>query len=249
MSDKKIIRLSANPEGFGSTPDKQESPTFVEWPKAQHTHSYYEDEDLGLYVGLWDTSDMIEGAGPYGCDEFMLLLEGQARLKNMKTGVMETAVAGEPFIIPKGYDCQWHQQGYLRKFYFISENPHEPLPAEPTHEGILIPSADDPVQPLSEAAPFTINGDSHGQKQHVSYRDATGKFTSGTWESGPFQSEPAPFPGYRLCCVETGSLVLTDEAGEQHVFNAGDTFFISQGTVCSAEASGKTRMFFASLAG
>ena len=62
---KKIIRLSANPEGFGSISDELDSNLFVEKPVVQHTHLYYQDEDLGLFVGVWDTTDMIEAAGPY----------------------------------------------------------------------------------------------------------------------------------------------------------------------------------------
>jgi uncharacterized cupin superfamily protein len=251
MPSKKITRLSANPEGFGQTPDDLEPDMFVTEPEAQHTHSYYEDEVLGLYVGVWDTTDMIESSGPYACDEFMFLLEGEVRIKNSKSGEMERATAGEPFLIPRGYDCQWHQKGYLKKFFLISENPNEPVPTSPVFEGIIVPGIGDPMEPLDEASPFLVSGNGNKQRQHVCYQDCTGKFSVGTWESGPFQSELRPFQSHFFAYVQAGSLTLTDECGEQHSFNAGDAFFVPQGVVCRANSNSSelTRLFYANLAG
>jgi len=248
MSSKKIIRLSANPKGFGQTPDELEPDMFVTEPNAQHTHSYYEDEALGLYVGVWDTTDMIESSGPYACDEFMFLLEGDASIKNSKSGEMERVTAGQPFLIPRGYDCQWHQKGYLRKFYLISENPNEPVPANPVFEGIIVPGIDDPMEPLDEASSFLFSGNGAQQRQHVNYQDRTGKFSVGTWESGPFQSELRPFQNHYFAYVQAGSLTLTDESGQQDCFNAGETFFVPQGVVCRASSSELARLFYANLA-
>jgi uncharacterized cupin superfamily protein len=247
MSAKKIIKLSTAPEGFGKTADKLAPEMFVSKLPAQHSHSYYEDEVLGLYVGVWDTTDMIETAGRYACDEFMWLLEGEATIKNNKTGEMEKAKAGEPFVIPRGYDCQWHQTGYLRKFYVISESPNEAIPQNPSFEGIIIPRADAPVEPLACAEPFLIRGTAPVQRQHICYRDNTGKFLSGTWESDPFESEARPFPYNEFACVQTGSLTLIDERGEEHSFKSGDALFLPEGVVCSARATEKVRLFFAVL--
>ena len=247
MTAKKIIRLSTAPEGFGGTPDELDSEMFVSEMPIQHDHSYYEDEDLGLYIGVWDTTDMIETAGPYACDEFMWLIEGEAIIKNNKTGVMEKAKAGEAFVIPRGYDCQWHQSGYLRKFYVISENSNEPIPPNPSFEGIIIPRAEAPVEPLSYAEPFLIRGAIPVQRQNICYKDNTGKFLSGTWESEPFESEFRPFPYNEFACVQTGSLTLIDESGKEHSFKSGDALFLPQGVVCSARATEKVRLFFAVL--
>ena len=49
MTAKKIISLSASPEGFGQTPDTLESEMFVSALPIQHTDTYYENEELGLY--------------------------------------------------------------------------------------------------------------------------------------------------------------------------------------------------------
>ncbi|TRX57850.1 cupin domain-containing protein [Thalassomonas sp. M1454] len=117
-----IISLSAYPEGFHDEADELTADMFASDIPLQHSHDYYCDEDLGLYVGVWDTDTMDETPGPYGMEEFMVVLEGQAQIKNNKTGNIETIKAGEGFVIPKGYDCQWQQQGYLKKFYVILDN-------------------------------------------------------------------------------------------------------------------------------
>ena len=222
MKAKKIIRLSATPEGFGQTPDKLEPDMFISGHPTQHTHEYFQDEELGLYVGVWDTTDMIETAGPYPCDEFMWLLEGEVAIRNCKTGEMETAIAGEPFVIPKGYDCQWQQSGYLRKYYVISEHPEEDIPAVPAHEGVVILKAD---------------------QQNIGYEDTTGRFSSSTWASGAFESGQHPFPYNEFAYVQDGSITMTDAAGVARVFNAGDAFFIPEGVECNATVANDVRLF------
>ena len=247
MLTKKIIRLSASPEGFGQHPDELTSDMFVSELPLQHSHEYYADEDLGLYVGVWDTTDMIETAGPYACDEFMWLLEGEVVIKNCRTGKMEKAGAGEAFVIPRGYDCQWQQAGYLRKYYVISENPKEQMPEQAAFEGIIIPRADAAMEPLVTPWPFLACGGVPTPRQHICYTNSTGKFLSGSWESEPFESEASAFPYNEFACVLAGSLTLMDESGKKLSFKSGDAFFVPKGVVCSAHASEKVRLFFAIL--
>jgi len=246
MSDKAIIRLSKDPRGFGDEPDKLEAGMFSSDLPVQNSHEFYVDEELGLYVGVWDTGDMVETAGPYGMDEFMWVLEGEAGVKNSKTGVMESAKAGEAFIIPKGYDCQWHQSGYLRKYFMISEHPEEEIPAQPSVEGIIIPRADVVFYPMNCSESFATNT-RVVQKAHECYVDTTGRFRAGTWECAAFDSESRPFPHHQLSCVQEGSLTLLDDRGETHVFNAGDVFFVPEGTVCSGHSRARVRLFYSIL--
>lgn len=245
MSDKRIIRLSASPEGFGQTPDELEPEMFVSELPIQHSHEVYEDDELGLYVGVWDTTDMVETAGPYSCDEFMWLLEGEAAIKNSKTGAVETVRAGEPFVIPRGYDCQWCQKGYLRKFFVISENPSEDLPETAAYEGIIIPLADAPLESLSTEPAFLGKGGDGVQREHICYRDNRGRFLAGTWSSEPFESEERPFPYNEFAYVQAGAINLIDVDGEEHRFSAGDAFFVPQGVICRARVSEPVRLFFA----
>lgn len=243
MSDKTIIRLTATPEGFGETPDELTQDMFASEIPLQHSHSDFENDDIGLYVGVWDTETMVEAAGLYGMDEFMWLLEGECQIKNNKTGELETVKAGQPFVIPKGYDCQWHQTGYLRKFFVISEHPEEEIPAAPTYEGVIIPKADAPLSEQTEDQPFAVTTGAAPQ-HHVAYTDVKGKFTSGTWATEAFESEQRPFPYNEFAYVQDGSITLTDAQGNAHVFNAGDAFFIPEGTECSAAVANSVSVIF-----
>ncbi len=52
-------------------PDAFQSPLPV-----QHYHLIFEDEEIGLAVGIWDTTSMQEAFGPYPGDEFITVLDG-----------------------------------------------------------------------------------------------------------------------------------------------------------------------------
>jgi hypothetical protein len=176
----------------------------------------------------------------------MWLLAGEAAIKTNKTGEMETAKAGEAFVIPRGYDCQWHQVGYLRKFYMISENPNEEIPAQAALEGIAFARADANLEPMVASEPFALTGDAV-QKAHNCYVDTAGKFLCGTWECDAFESESRPFPHHEFAYAQEGSMTLTDASGESHVFAAGDAFFVPQGLVCFGQSAARVRLFYAVL--
>jgi len=241
---KSIIRLSPDPDGFGDTLDKLQAEDFSSEVPVQHTHSDYEDNEIGLYVGVWDTETMLEAGGPYACDEFMWLIEGECHIRNNKTGEIETVKAGTPFVIPRGYDCQWHQPGYLRKFYVISEHPGEEIPAAPVHEGIVIPKADAVLTEVAEDAPFASSSGAR-PRQNVCYKDKTGRFFSGTWAAEAFESGQRPFPYNAFAYVQDGSITLTYAEGAVQEFNAGDAIFIPEGVECSASVANSVRLTFA----
>jgi uncharacterized cupin superfamily protein len=242
--DKAIIRLSRDPEGFGASLDELVAGDFSSDVPVQHTHSDYENDDIGLYVGLWDTEAMVEAGGPYACDEFMWLIEGECQIKNNKTGEIEVVKAGQPFIIPKGYDCQWQQPGYLRKFFVISEHPEEEIPTAPAHEGIVIPEADAVLTEVTGAEPFVITSGKR-PRQNICYKNTMGRFFSGTWASEAFESERRPFPYNEFAYVEHGSITLTDADGSAQVFNGGDAFFIPEGVTCDATVVNSVRLYIA----
>jgi len=256
MSVKKIIRLSPTPKNFGQVSDELEQEMFESALPIQHTHSYYEDDELGLYIGVWDTTDMVESAAPYACDEFMVLLEGQATIKNIKTGELETVNAGETFVIPKGYDCQWQQTGYLRKFYVISEHPDEIVPVVPTFEGIINVSKvhqSESTSSIDVKAPAIANnsfvmksGKPVKKGQHL-YQDHTGNFFSGIWQSQHFETEQQAFPRNEFIYIQSGDLVCIDENNQEHKFSQGDALFIPQGTLCHWRVDKSVSTFYAVL--
>ncbi len=233
-SYRKIIKLSGQPEGFGQSPDELTADMFVSEMPTQHSYSYFEDDELGLYIGVWDTTDMVEAPGPYNCDEFMVLLEGAAEIKNNKTGNVETILAGESFVIPQGYDCQWQQQGYLRKFYVIAEHLNQAMPTTPVKEGI---------------AKFKP---SHSG---IQYQHST--FISGIYKNEDLKllenHAEVESHGHQFFFVNKGKLTLT-ESHEQTEGDAliteiksGEAFFIPKGTVYRCESAPETIIHYVEM--
>ena len=242
MSEKKIIKLNQNPEGFGDVADELQLTMFESPLPVQHTHSYYEDEALGLYIGVWDTTDMIEAAAPYACDEFMSLIEGSVDIKNNKTGMLETVMAGESFTIPQAYDCQWHQTGYLRKFYVIYE-PND-APKKPVTEGVVYYKEKATVDNKS-GTPWQETSDGHRKK--VLYQNHNKTFTSGIWESDGFSTSAISFPYNEFIIIKQGNLICTDDAGVENKVSEGEALFIPQGVNCSWQAQDKVSIHFVQI--
>lgn len=236
MSEKQIIKLIQNPVGFGDIPDELEQCMFESRLPKQHSHSYYEDEELGLYIGVWDTTDMIEAAAPYPCDEFMSVIEGAVELKNNKTKKVETVMAGESFVIPQGYDCQWHQNGYLRKFYVIYE-PQESA-KNPITENVIY---------FKEQCDVPWQNTSDGHKKKVLYQNHNQTFTTGIWQSSGFNTPAITFPYNEFITLKQGSLICTDDNGIEHKVSAGEALFVPQGACCSWRSQGKITLHFAQI--
>jgi uncharacterized cupin superfamily protein len=235
MSEIKIIKLSQNPRGFGKVADELEAEMFESSLPTQHTHSYYEDEALGLYIGVWDTTDMIETAAPYTCDEFMSIIEGVVEIKNNQTGKVETVMAGESFVIPQGYDCQWQQNGYLRKFYVIYEPPEEGIPDQPVCDHVIY---------IDEKSNLPWQQTSDGHTKKVLHQSHNQKFTCGVWQGKGFNTGVIAFPYNEFITLKQGSLICTDEKGIEHKINAGQALFVPQGARCSWQATEKISIHF-----
>jgi uncharacterized cupin superfamily protein len=238
MSEKKIIKLIHNPNGFGEIADELEESMFESTLPKQHTHSYYEDEALGLYIGVWDTLDMIETAAPYACDEFMTIIEGTVEIKNNQTGIVEAVTAGQSFVIPQGYNCQWHQNGYLRKFYVIYEPPAESIPDSPVCESIVY---------IDEKSTLPWQETSNGYQKKMQYQSHNQKFTSGVWQGKDLDTGMIAFPYHEFISLKEGCLLCTDDKGVEHKINSGEALFIPQGTHCSWQAQGKISIHFVQL--
>jgi len=242
MSERSIIKLSQNPIGFGDTADELSIDMFESALPVQHSHSYYEDEALGLYIGVWDTTDMIEVAAPYACDEFMILIEGAVEIRNNKTGQIETIMPGEDFVIPQGYDCQWQQHGYLRKFYVILE-PKE-LPIQPVCENVVYLN-DKGKNTGSNNTNWQQTSDGHRKK--VLYQNNDKTFTSGLWQSDAFSTDLISFPYNEFIHITSGNLTCIDEKGFEHHFISGDAIFIPQGTNCAWLVNNKVSISFVQI--
>ena len=247
MSSKTIIKLNPNPEDFGKTPDKLTAEMFDSPLPSQNTHSLYENDEIGLYVGVWDTSEMIEKAGPYICDEFMWILEGEVEIKNCRTGLKQKVKAGEAFVIPKGYHCQWHQTGYLRKFYLIAEHPDDDSSKQNAPQEIIKFEPTSATETKSSFDPINIKDQGCIRSNNISYKNCNGKFYTGSWSSDSFESELRSFPVNEIVHIVGGSLILTDDTGKQYLFVKGDAFFVPEGVICKWQSQEYIELIYAVL--
>ena len=258
MSDKKIIHLNPIPQNLAQIADVLDDKMFELPIPTQHSYPYYEDDEIGLYIGVRDTTNMVAKPSPYASDEFMVLLEGQACIKNSKTGELEKVNAGEAIVIPQGYDCQWQQKGYLRKFYLISKHPNQITPVVPTFEGIInISEIYQRATPSTKPAnniKVNMTGDSFIMKagqsvekgQHL-YQSHNGNFFSGIWQSEQFETQQQAFPRNEFIYIESGELVCIDQDNQAHKFTKGDALFIPRGTICHWRVDQSVCTFYAVL--
>lgn len=236
MSEKRIIKLNQNPAGFGNTVDKLDSSIFESTLPTQYSHSDYKNEALGLYIGVRDSTEMTEAAVPFAYDEFMIVIEGTVEIKNNKTGEVDTIMAGESIVIPQGYDCQCHQQGYLRKFY-LTYKPQETSETPVTEHVVYIHENSD--------IPWKETSDGHRKK--TLYQNNDQHFTAGVWQSNAFTTNLITFPYHEFIFINKGSLIYTDEMGVAHYFTSGDALFIPQGTRCAWQVKDKVSIHFTQI--
>jgi uncharacterized cupin superfamily protein len=236
MSEKSIIKLSRNPTGFGDIPNELDAAMFESTHLTQHRHSYYDDAALGLQIGVWDSTDTTEIASPCAYDEFMIIIEGTVDIKNIKTGEIETVMAGDSVVIPQQYDCQWHQQGYLRKLY-VTYKP-EYTPDTPVTENVIY---------IDEKSDVPWKETSDGHRKKTLYQNNEQRFTAGVWQSNALTTGLINFPYHEFIFIKEGSLICTDEVGIPHYFTSGDALFIPQGTRCAWQVKDKVSIYFTQI--
>ncbi len=75
-NEQRVIKLEPyGPADSGMEAMQLDQADFQSELPDQQVHVYYEDQDLGLSVGVWTTTSMQEAFGPYPGDEFMWVLE------------------------------------------------------------------------------------------------------------------------------------------------------------------------------
>ena len=249
--DKKIIRFEKDgPAGTGLAKMDLDPADFQSDLPEQHVHLYYEDEDVGLTLGVWTTTDMQEAFGPYPGDEFMWLLEGQVAMVDGDGG--ETVVKqGQTFCIRNAIPTSWKQIGFLRKFFMTYDDPKAATPDIASADGgvmvldgVALKSG---MEKMGSTDPFEIDGDAPVQHDNIVFTNDAGNMFVGMWDSTAFQSEMKPFPCHEFVQLLEGEVTITEGDGTSYDFKAGDVFFIPEGTVCSWNASGYIRKFYSIL--
>ncbi|MEO1194341.1 MAG: cupin domain-containing protein [Pseudomonadota bacterium] len=243
MADRVVKMDPHNPAGEGLEPweeipaDELESGTPV-----QRGLFVHEDKATGLSVGVWDCTPMIAKPGPYPVAEFMYLLDGDLTIVDTQ-GHDETISAGQPFFLPKGFDCQWRQERYVRKFFVIID---DDTPDDDALQAVVRPAPYGPPEGLSPMTldPAIFTGEPPVQRQHVDYEDPTGRIQVGTWDATPYERPPTPFDRNEMMHILEGSVTITSKDAPDQTFHAGDTFFVPQGVSFGWRSEVYVRKFF-----
>lgn len=69
-------------------------------------------------VGVWDCTPFTDRMMPYSVDEYMLFLEGDLTIIMPDTTEVHIQ-SGDAFVIPKGFNCQWKQNGFVHKIFMF----------------------------------------------------------------------------------------------------------------------------------
>ncbi|MCP3976392.1 MAG: DUF861 domain-containing protein [bacterium] len=252
-TEKKVHRLEKyGPAGLGMHQMTCNPEDFASDLPTQTLHVYYDDEDLGMSVGVWTTTSMQEAFGPYPGDEFVLLLEGGFTMVDGDNEVLDTYEEGESVYFRNAAPVSWVQEGHLRKFYITYLNPNREIPQGVPAEGAVKavdPSVTaDQMTVLDDTDPFIIKGDKPTQHDYVYFTNDTEDMFVGLWDSTPFESEMAPFPTHEFVQLLEGVIVITEADGTVTSFEEGDIFFVPKGTVCSWSVPRYVRKHYAVVA-
>ena len=178
-----------------------------------------EDAATGYLAGVWDCTAFTAHPGPYPDDEFMLLLEGRVVMRT-PDGAAIPVEAGEAFVIPKGFVCQWEQPGYVRKVFMIVSDPVPEGPANPSLGRITKPSF--AAQALDGAVSTAA----------TVFENATGRMSVALRTHAGGETAERAAEAHELFHVLDGAVTLTT-GGVRETFGPGETGYIRAGTVLS----------------
>lgn len=236
----RVIRFSPNgPEATGLEEWEAIDPAgLVEGEPVQRGHIYHQNEEAGYLTGVWDCTAFTAQMGPYGEDEFMLLLEGSL-VMGLPDGTEVTINEGDAFVIPKGLECQWKQPGYVRKFFMILDGP---VPAEAENVSIrriTVPDLGGELAGAGQAAPEVTRTD---------FVNAAGTMRVGVRQCGAARFPSLQVRENQLIHVLEGSLTITMD-GATEDFVPGETAYIRQETEIGWQTEEGTRLLFSIWAG
>jgi uncharacterized cupin superfamily protein len=229
MISARLMRVFAHAGGDGLE-DWGETPAaeLMSGSPRQRGRIYFDAPDLGLSAGVWDCTAFEGRMAPYSVDEFMMLLEGTITVTEAN-GRVTRIEAGESFIIPRGLDCAWKQEGYVRKIFVIYENPASPVPAKPAADHVIKLDLGAVLEPCDGPDPALLNGPAPRCAEHVVYSDASGQLTIGLWAATPYDRKSTPFGRYEFMHFLDGQVNLHDGGTSGQAFQAGETIFAPKG--------------------
>lgn len=229
-----VIRINhTGPDDTGLTEWEPIDPAaLVSGEPVQRGHIYHEDENAGFLAGVWDCTPMTEHMGPYPVDEFMLLVEGSL-VMGLPDGTDITIGEGQAFVLPKGFECQWKQAGYIRKIFMIVDDAVPDKAANPSLQRITVPDLGGVTECEPSHAPVEMS--------RVDFTNAAGTMNVGLRQCDAVRVPVLPVPENRLIHVLAGKLrLICGETAQE--FAPGETAYITQGSVVDWQTDAGTRL-------
>ncbi|WP_420547979.1 cupin domain-containing protein [Curvivirga sp.] len=217
----------------------------------QTLHNYYNEEEIGLNVGVWTTTPMQEAFGPYPGDEFIWLLEGGFKMVDENNTLLDSYQEGDSVFFRNAAPVSWLQEENLRKFYITYLPPNRPtpenVPAKGAVQSVNPDITPDQMEVLETTAPFTIEGQKPRQRDYNYFTNDTEDMFVGMWDTESFESKMEAFPVYEFVQILVGTITITEENGTVNVFQKDECFFIPKGTICSWKVDGYVKKYYAML--
>ncbi len=179
----------------------------------QRGHLYHEIEAQGYLAGVWDCTAFTSPMMPYPVDEYMLFLEGELTMV-LPDGAEIEIKPGDAFVIPKGFQCQWKQPGFVHKYFVILDGP-TPAAENASLHRITVPDLAAP-----DAADVI--------HCRTDFLNAAGTMRVEVVACGTGQTPPTTATAHQMITVLAGALTLHDGA-EAHRFATGETAYLHQG--------------------
>jgi hypothetical protein len=192
----------------------------------------FEDGDIGLAVGIWDTTSMQEAFGPYPGDEYITVLDGGFTMVDAAQAPLAAARAGDSVTFRNGTPSSWKQEGYLRKVYLTLQDPMGATPA--------ISSATGGFRVLDPARLPQGGPDADGVTREVVFRNDAGTMTVTLCAFPKGVLPPDPVPSHRLIRVLRGAASVIAPASLPDRLDAGCHVFLPKGTPCAWDIAAGT---------
>ena len=204
--------------------------SLVSGEPVQNGHLYHEIADKGYMVGVWDCTAFTDQMMPYTVDEYMLLLEGDLTMVLPDGGEIDIN-AGDAFIIPKGFECQWKQPSFVNKIFMILDGP--------------VPDADNASLQRITVPDLDTIASAYVTLSRSDFINAAGTMRVEVQDHGAVAQMSRTSQANELITVLEGSLQLFD--GEKpHVFNKGETVYLHQRDIAGWKTTPGTRLIVAS---
>jgi uncharacterized cupin superfamily protein len=224
IAPKQIGVFRIEPDASDLLPLELDPEAFQSVLPVQNYRLIFEDESIGLAVGIWDTTTMQEAFGPYPGDEYITVLDGSFAILDAE----DTAVRGEvgqSATFRNGIPVSWKQEGYLRKIY---------LTLQADEGGTLdIASAEGGVRVLGPGQHPTGVPDADGVTRELIFRNDAGSMTVALC-AFPEQRLPVSVcQTHRLIRVLQGRVTLSEPSSLPEAFGPDAHVFLPKGTACS----------------